>query len=241
MRRLSGIMASMPSDEPSSIQTHSSLLNRLRNGDDTAGWQEFYRVYGKLVRDFAIHAGLTDTEADEVVQETAVAMARHLPEYRYNPKVCRFKTWLLNQASWRVKDQLRKRNSAPPDSREGAGGVSAAVPADETTRTSTANRVPDPAGENLDALFEAEWRKSLFSRALEQVKSKFTLKQFQVFDLLVLKEWPPAQVAQSLGISLANVYVIRHRMSAAVKKQVKLLEKQIEQAERVRAEHARAD
>ena len=61
------------------------------------------------MRDFAIQAGLTDSEADEVVQETAIAMARHLPEYRYDPKVCRFKTWLLNQASWRVKDRLKKR------------------------------------------------------------------------------------------------------------------------------------
>ena len=39
------------------------------------------------MRDFAIQAGLTDTEADEVVQETAIAMARHLPEFRYDPKV----------------------------------------------------------------------------------------------------------------------------------------------------------
>ena len=227
----------MPSDDPSSIQTHPSLLARLKQGDDTESWQEFYRIYGKLVRDFAIHAGLTDTEADEVVQETAVAMARHLPEYRYNPKVCRFKSWLLNQASWRVKDQLRKRKGGLLDSRESVGGTLRDASADETARTSTTNRVPDPAVADLDGLFEAEWRKSLFSRALEQVKEKFTLKQFQVFDLLVLKEWHAADVARSLGISLANVYVIRHRLSAAVRKQVKVLEKQVEQAERDRAEH----
>ena len=99
----------MASDEHSSIQTRPSLLNRLKTGDDAESWQEFYRVYGKLVRDFAIQAGLTDTEADEVVQETAIAMARHLPEFRYDPKVCRFKTWLLNQTSWRIKDQFKKR------------------------------------------------------------------------------------------------------------------------------------
>jgi len=92
----------MASDEHSSIQTRPSLLNRLKTGDDNESWQEFYRVYGKLVRDFALQAGLTDTEADEVVQETAIAMARHLPEFRYDPKVYRFKTWLLNQTSWRV-------------------------------------------------------------------------------------------------------------------------------------------
>ena len=44
------------------------------------------------MRDFAIQAGLTDTEADQVVQETLIAVSRHLPEFRYDPKVCRFKT-----------------------------------------------------------------------------------------------------------------------------------------------------
>ncbi len=60
-QRLSGKMTAMASDEPSSIQTRPSLLNRLKSGDDTQSWQDFYRIYGKLVRDFAIQAGLTDT------------------------------------------------------------------------------------------------------------------------------------------------------------------------------------
>src|SRR5258708_1980322 len=110
-RRLSRSMMSVKSGESSSIQTRPSLLNRLKTGDDTESWQEFYRVYGKLVRDFAIRAGLTDTEADEVVQETAIAVARHLPEFHYDPKVCRFKTWLLNQSSWRIKGQTKKRRA----------------------------------------------------------------------------------------------------------------------------------
>ena len=85
-------MTTMATDERSSIQTRPSLLNRLKSGIDTESWNDFYRIYGKLVRDFSIQAGLTDMEADEVVQETVIAMSRHLPEYRYDPKVCRFKT-----------------------------------------------------------------------------------------------------------------------------------------------------
>src|SRR6266542_1029576 len=136
----------MAGDERSSMQTQPSLLHRLKTGDDTESWREFYRLYGKLVRDFAIQAGLTDTEADEVVQETAIAMVRHLPDFRYDPKVCRFKTWLLNQSSWRIKDQLKKRQRSvgfmgetPPN----AGQMHAAR-AEETSRTATINRVPDP-------------------------------------------------------------------------------------------------
>ena len=78
----------MTGNEPSSIQTRPSLLYRPKEGDDVESWQEFYRVYGKLARDFAIKAGLTDTEADEVVQETAIGVARHLPGFSYDPKVC---------------------------------------------------------------------------------------------------------------------------------------------------------
>jgi len=223
-------MTAMGSDEPSSIQTRPSLLNRLKTGDDTASWQEFYRIYGKLARDFAIQAGLTDAEADEVVQETAIAMARHLPEYRYEPKVCRFKTWLLNLTSWRIKDQLNKRKKEAAWTQ----GRSSELRNDDTARTATLHRVPDPGTVDLEAMFEAEWRKNLFVAALERIKQKFSLKQFQVFDLLVLKEWPASDVARSLGLSLANVYVTKHRISAAIKKETKSLEKQIEQAARSR-------
>ncbi|HWD18234.1 MAG TPA: sigma-70 family RNA polymerase sigma factor [Verrucomicrobiae bacterium] len=216
-------MTTMPTDEPSSIQTRLSLLRRLKTGEDVASWQEFYGIYGKLVRDFAIHAGLGDTEADDVVQETAIAMARHLPGYRYDPKVCRFKTWLLNQASWRIKDQLKKRE------REAVHRANPRLD-DDPARTSTIHRVPDPAAADLEAVFETQWRNNLFTAALARVKEKFSLKQFQIFDLLVLQGWPAKDVTRSLGLTLANVYVTRHRMSAAIKKEVKRLEKQFEEA-----------
>ena len=115
----------MTPDEPSSIRTRPSLLGRLKAGDDTKSWEEFYRIYGKLVRDFTLQAGLSAAEADEVVQETMIATARHLPEYQYDPKKCRFKTWLLNQTSWRIKDKLKKRRRESafiPGSTEGVQG-----------------------------------------------------------------------------------------------------------------------
>jgi len=66
--------------------------------------------------------------------------------------------------------------------------------------------------------------------ALERVKPKFGLKQFQIFDLLVLKEWPASDVARSLGVSLANVYVTRHRVAATPKRAMKSLEQGLERA-----------
>jgi len=219
----------MATGEPSSIQTRPSFLNRLKTGEDADSWNEFYRSYGKLVRDFALKAGLNDSEADEVVQETTIAMSRHLPKYVYDPKICRFKTWLLNQASWRVKDQLKKRRKHAAVAIS-SGANSRGPSADDTSRTSTINRVPDTTGDNLVNLFEVEWRKKLFDAALIEVQKKFTPKQIQIFDLAAMKEWPAADVARSLGVSTANVYVIRHRISVAIKKEIKRLEAQMDKA-----------
>jgi RNA polymerase sigma-70 factor (ECF subfamily) len=66
--------------------------------------------------------------------------------------------------------------------------------------------------------------------ALERVKTKFSLKQFQMFDLHALQEWPAADVARSLGVSLANVYVTKHRLAAALKKEMAKLEREMDAA-----------
>src|SRR5438067_1481965 len=112
-----------------SLETRPSLLQRLKAGDDAQSWQDFYRIYSGLIRFFAQKAGLTADEAEEVIQETAIGVAQGLPEFVYDPKVCQFKTWLLNLTRWRIQNQLRKRprvtpNLYPPTSGQGPDGPS---------------------------------------------------------------------------------------------------------------------
>src|SRR5215468_1743540 len=140
----------------SSLETRPSLLKKLQSGDDPQGWQEFYKIYGGLIRHFALKAGLTADEAEEVVQETAIGVARRLPEFVYDPKVCRFKTWLLNLTRWRIQDQLRRRKGLAR-----TGRADASLSPQRQTRpdseiqheTATIERVPDPAVRE----FGADW------------------------------------------------------------------------------------
>ena len=114
----------------SSLETRPSLLKRLQSGDDAESWREFYRIYGGLIRYFATKAGLSADEAEEVVQETAIGVARRLPEFVYDPEKCRFKTWLLNLTRWRIQNQIRKRGK----SGEAVSGPPA-LWSDDTART----------------------------------------------------------------------------------------------------------
>src|SRR5215471_21156064 len=85
-----GMITIMADAKDDPYPTRPTLLGRLKDTQDQASWQEFHDIYAKLIRGFCLKAGLTADEAQEVVQETMISAARHLPEYSYNPKVCSF-------------------------------------------------------------------------------------------------------------------------------------------------------
>ena len=50
------------------IPTRWSLLSRLKDAADAESWQEFFDIYWRLIYRAATKSGLTDAEAQEVVQ-----------------------------------------------------------------------------------------------------------------------------------------------------------------------------
>ena len=215
----------------SSLETRPSLLKKLQSGDDPQSWQEFYKIYGGLIRSFALKAGLTADEAEEVVQETAIGVARRLPEFVYDPKVCRFKSWLLNLTRWRIQNQFKKRRgpsglAGPVD----AAGQPSSPRVDETATTGTIEGIADPSMPELGGEWDAAWEKNLLTQAMERVRQRIDERQFQIFDLFVTKGWPGSEVAKAMKVSIALVYVTRFRVTALLKQEVRRLEKAAEQA-----------
>jgi RNA polymerase sigma-70 factor (ECF subfamily) len=69
--------------------------------------------------------------------------------------------------------------------------------------------------------------------ALEHVKSQVNARQYQMFDLYVLQNWPVAEVARILRVSAAQVYLAKHRISRLLKKELAKLERGQESGIRV--------
>src|SRR3954467_10834575 len=91
------------------LATRRSLVDRLGSWDDQRKWQEFFDTYWKLIFSAARKAGLTEVEAQEVVQETVITVAKNVGKLKYDPAIGSFKGWLLNITRWRIADQFRKR------------------------------------------------------------------------------------------------------------------------------------
>ena len=203
-----------PDDEL--IPTRRSLLTRLKHWDDQEGWKQFYDTYWKLIYNAAILSGLSDADAQDVVQDTVIAVTKKMGKFKYDPALGSFKGWLLHLTRWRIADQWRKRGDV---------FVASGSAPDETSRTAMIERAPDPKSLNLDAVWEEEWQQNLLDAALERVKRKAGAKQFQLFDLYVTKQWLVEDIVKTMEVSVHQVYQAGSRVSALVRKEVKQLER----------------
>src|SRR5690242_3097851 len=86
--------------------TRWSLIGRLKNWDDRTGWQQFFDSYWRLIYRTATRSGLTEVEAQEVVQETVLSVARKMKDFQANPGAGSFKGWLLQITRRRIADQF---------------------------------------------------------------------------------------------------------------------------------------
>jgi RNA polymerase sigma factor (sigma-70 family) len=208
----------MKPKEDELIPTRASLINRLKNWQDNTSWQDFFRIYWKLIYGVARKAGLTDVEAQDVVQETLISVAKHMPTFNYDPSIGSFKAWLLNMTRWRIIGQFRKRQPQAEYRPQGT---------DSTRRTDAVEAVADPNAPDLGEVWEADWQANLLAAAMEDLKRRIDPQRFQIFDFYVNKEWPPEKVAERFGVSIDQVYQIKHRLTATLRDEVTRLEKEV--------------
>jgi len=203
--------------------TRASFVDRLRDWRQQTTWGEFLSRYGRMVHRVALRAGLRPHEADEVVQETALSVARAMPQFVYEPGRCSFEGWVRRMARLRISDQIRRRGredrvglmdaNVPDGADHGYDGDAVDVLAEAAVDLAA----PDPT----DAEWEEEWKRMVLERALERVRLAVSPEHYQIFHLAVLEERAGVDVARMLDVSLAKVYVVRHRLLARLHREVK--------------------
>ena len=123
----------MSLSEDLSLQTRRSLLSRLRDHEDKESWQTFFDRYWRLLYNVARRAGLDDVDAQDVVQDTVIAVAKEIPDFRYDRERGTFKQWLFRILRRRVSDHFRKLYRRPahadisPETLEETGDADAIV------------------------------------------------------------------------------------------------------------------
>lgn len=203
------------------LPTRASLLHRLKDWRDQVSWQKFFDTYWSLIYSVARRAGLSDCEAQDVVQETMLNLAKQMPTFHYDPAHGQFKTWLLNLTRWRIIDQLRKRSKF--SARE---ATQLTEPREDRTKAKSIDHIIDPSSEALDAAWDAEWQDTLYQAALAFVKRRVEPQHYQIFDFYVNRKWPAAKVASTFNVAVAQVHLVKHRVVELLREEVARLDRE---------------
>jgi RNA polymerase sigma-70 factor (ECF subfamily) len=202
------------------IPTRQSLLSRLKRWDDQDSWRDFFDTYWKFLYSVAVKSGLSDDDARDMVQETVVAVAKGLRDGRFKAaEGSSFKAWLKVIVHRRVASHLRRHRLAVAEPTPGS---------EDTALTPLVEKVPASETGIVSEVWEEEWAKNLADAAIERVKRRVSAKQFQMFDLYALKEWPVGEVARTLHTNIAQVYLAKHRVTAFIKQETERLRKRLE-------------
>lgn len=216
-----GITSVMDEPKDELIPTRATLLYRLKDWQDQASWQDFFDTYWRLIYNVAVKRGLTKTDAEDVVQQTMISVAKHMPGFKYDPALGSFKAWLLNLTRWRIADYFRKN---PP--RTGFQNAQeqpmVSIREDAMPGAEASHTPPD-----LEKLWDEEWEKNLLAAAIAKARRRADSKQYQIFDCYVNREWPPERVAKAFDVSLNQVYLAKHRVTALIKEEAGRIQKEV--------------
>jgi RNA polymerase sigma-70 factor (ECF subfamily) len=174
------------------LTTSATLLDQLRQPNQTEAWVRFVQLYSPLLLYWAARQGFHEADAEDLVQELLANLVRKLPTYERREGHS-FRGWLFRVTVNQCRDFRRRKANRPLPGDDGLSGVSA------------------PAVAELE---EAEYRRLLVRRGLELIRADFNDTTWTAFTRLVMEGRSAADVAAELKLSVNAVYLARHRVLA---------------------------
>lgn len=192
-------------NDPGEWVTTSAVLRRLADFDDTAAWNAFADRFRAPIERFAKGRGLSESDAEDVAQETLMDFARAFRDAGYDRGKGRLSSWLFGIA-WRRIDHAR-RKAERRDAHE-AGGFESQQHAG----------VEGPPAQSAE--WQELWERSILEHCLRQVRKEFEPATFRAFEMLVLEHHAIEAAEAELAMTKNALAIAKHRVSTRLRELV---------------------
>jgi RNA polymerase sigma-70 factor, ECF subfamily len=178
--------------------TSATLLERLRDRNDTEAWRLLVDLYTPLLTGWLRRYALQDADMDDLVQEVLAAVVREAPQFRHSGRAGAFRHWLRTILANRLREFWRMRQSQP----RGTGDSDFVQMLDQL----------EDADSGISRLWEREHDRHVARRLLERIEPQFAPSTWQAFRRVVLEEARPDAVAAELGLTVNAVFIAKSRV-----------------------------
>ena len=187
-------------------ETSTTLLRDISDSAN-ARWPEFVARYRPMMISY-LKSHFPAVDADEVVQETLIALSNVISSYRYAPdETGRFRNYLTGILRRKALKQCEKS-------------------AKERTAKKELKELADVDATIRGADDSADWRDAVLEIAMRQILDDDNIpdKSKQIFQRLTVDGVSPDEVAVAYGTSRNNVDKTKSRMIARLREIVRALE-----------------
>ncbi|CAG0961469.1 ECF RNA polymerase sigma factor RpoE [Phycisphaerales bacterium] len=189
-------------DSIHATRTTTKLLDALRDHANEPAWAHIDSRYRPVISGLARRLGLSDTDADEVAQQTLSEFVRAYRENRYDRSKGRLSSWILGIAHHTALRVLRNgnRDVHPGDTALGA--------------------LPEEPG--LRSIWMDERDRAILVRAMAMLRDESGVddRTLRAFELVALRGVPAAEAAAQCGMTLDQAYVAKSRVTKRLREVV---------------------
>lgn len=185
-------------------ETDYSLIDRVKDADDAASWLEFVGLYQPVVCRMARRRGMQDADAQDVIQQVFVAIARSVNGWDATSDQPPFRAWLTTIARNAITTALTRR---PKDQATGSTSVAELLQS-------------EPDASQTESEIATELRMEIVRWAADQIRAEFTEETWDVFWETSMDRVSIAEMARQTGRSPGAIYVSRHRVLSRLKERI---------------------
>jgi len=187
------------------VETSLSLLERLTDRPSETDWSRLDELYRPLLRSWALRAGATDADADDLAQETLAVVVRDVAAFDRG-RAGAFRSWLRAILANRLRDFFRARRSRP-----------VATGASDFLDRLDELEAPDSA---LSKQWDREHDQHIAAKAMQRVQGDFAPATWHLFRRQVLDGVGPAEAAAELGVSRNAALLAKSRVLKRLRAEV---------------------
>lgn len=180
--------------------TTSTTLLRCLGDAQSARWSDFVKRYEPSMRTF-LASSFTSVPADDIIQETLIALVGAMPSYVYSPnEKGHFRNYLFGILRNKALRHLRDREREEEALREFSAIAQAASPMNDSD--------------------EAAFRESVYELALAELMADPSIRPQtkQIFRRVAINGESPETVAAAFGVTRNSVDQTKARMVAKLRK-----------------------
>ena len=187
-------------------ETRVSLIERVRNNEDSVAWGEFFAIYRPLLVAYVRKHGVSEHDAADVVQDVFSRLVPALASFEFDPQRGRFRTWLWRVTYNALSDWGRRR------------AVRARAEQGWAEQDAIDQQQRADEGQS-DVEWDELYRRRILEVVTERVRATTQPVTWACFEGRILAGRPAAEIAAETGVSVNAVYVNASRVLARVREE----------------------